>query len=97
MLKNAAIWCILKCILIKFQGNNSLKISMFIATTTKKDVSLLGEKGGVGTRACSRKMFKKMVQKKAASLLGEDRDMLYRENFGKNCEIRYILKCICIN
>ena len=28
-------WCILKCILIKFQGKNSLKISVFIATTTK--------------------------------------------------------------
>ena len=27
---------ILKCILIKFQGENSLRISVFIATTTKK-------------------------------------------------------------
>ena len=38
--KNDAIWCILKCILIyKFQGKNSLKISVCIATTTKKVTS----------------------------------------------------------
>ena len=34
--KHCVIWRILKCILIKFQGKNSLKISVFIATTTKK-------------------------------------------------------------
>ena len=28
--------CILKCILIKYQGKNNLKISVFIATTMKK-------------------------------------------------------------
>ena len=40
---NGAIWCTLKCILIKFQGKNNLKISLFPATTTKKAASLLGE------------------------------------------------------
>ena len=44
---NGAIWCILKCILIKFQGENSLKIYVFIATTTKKTTSLLGADGGM--------------------------------------------------
>ena len=39
---NCAIWCILKCILIKYQSENSLKISVFIAKTAKKDASLLG-------------------------------------------------------
>ena len=51
-LNKCAIWCVLKCILIKFQGKNSLKILVFIATTTKKATSLLGE-GGVGTGAYS--------------------------------------------
>ena len=41
--KHDAIWCILKCILIKFQGKNSWKISVFIATTMKKAVSCYEE------------------------------------------------------
>ena len=50
-------WCILKCILIKFQGKNSLKISLFIATTPKKATSK--ERKG----ACShgKENFEKMV------------------------------------
>ena len=43
--KNGAIWCILKCILIKSQVKNRLKISVFIATTTKKTTKLLGRYG----------------------------------------------------
>ena len=30
ILKNGAIWCILKCILIKYQGKNSLKINSLL-------------------------------------------------------------------
>ena len=41
--KNGAIWCILKCILIQFQGKNSLNISVFIATNTKKISVFLNE------------------------------------------------------
>ena len=53
ILKNGAIWCILKCILIKFQGKNNLKISMFIATTTKKlRVCQERGRGVVDTDAC---------------------------------------------
>ena len=37
--KSGAIWSILKCNLVQFQGKNSLKISIFIATTTKKPTS----------------------------------------------------------
>ena len=33
------------CILIKYEGKNSLKISVFIATTTKKTASLLCSPG----------------------------------------------------
>ena len=42
ILENGAIWRILKCISIKFQGKNSLKISVFITTITEKNASLLG-------------------------------------------------------
>ena len=41
----SAVWCILKCILSKFQGRNTLKISVFIATTTKNAASFLGDGG----------------------------------------------------
>ena len=59
-LEKYAIWCILKCILIKIQGKNSLKISVFIATTTKKGTRLLGESYGVGTgHMLTRKVLKK--------------------------------------
>ena len=32
--------------MVQYKGKNSLKISVFIATTTKKAASLLGEDGG---------------------------------------------------
>ena len=48
----------LRCISIKFQGKNSLKISVFIATTTKKAMSSLGE--GLLVRGhAPRNLFKK--------------------------------------
>ena len=56
--KNAAIWCILKCILIRFQGKNSSKIS---ATTTKKVTSLLGKRG-VATGHAHPENFEKKLQ-----------------------------------
>ena len=40
--KNDAIWYILIFFLIKCLSNNSLKISMFMLTTTRYAVSLLG-------------------------------------------------------
>ena len=39
-------WCIPKCILIRFQDKNSVKISVLIGKNTKKGTSLLG-KGGI--------------------------------------------------
>ena len=54
-------WCILKCILIKFQGETNLKISLFIATTTEKATSLLGEGVSVRWHAPAEK-FEKMMQ-----------------------------------
>ena len=63
-----AIWCILKCILIKFQGKYSLKISVFIATT-KKAASLLEEGVGMGA------FFIILFLSQRYALSGENRDL----------------------
>ena len=85
--KYGAIWIILKCNLVKFQGKNGLKISMFIAT----------KKGGTG--ACSSGVWNKestimYIKRRKLCLLKVYGGMLPWKIVKKLDQTCCILKCI---